>query len=253
MEVELELIHFEKYVKRADLKAPKWFVLENDITTHPDFFEMTGNEFTAFIHIAAICSKVNSNVVRINTQHAAHLLRITTEEVLSSIQKLEGKRFRVRDLYGSVRIPDKNVRVDKIKLEEIKLKETRRKESKVNKNNTSSEVEKKINSEIWESYKDAYSRRYGVDPIRNASVNAQVSQLRKRIGADAVTLVKFYLTHNDGFYLKRTHSLGLCLKDCESLMTQMQRGVAITATKVREFEKHQVYDELRKSIQEQGI
>lgn len=244
MEVEIQVLHFERYVKRSDLKSPKWFVLENDISTHPDFFEISGNEFKAFIHIAAICSKVNNACVRMNVEHSAHSLRISTEEFLSCIEKLKGKRWDVRNLYGSVRNPEQSVRVDKIKLEETRREEKKVKESK----NPSSEAEKLLNKKIWEAYLEAYRQRYRVDPIRNGTVNAQVSQLRKRVGEKAIELVEFYLKHNDGFYLSKTHSIGLCLRDCESLMTQMLRNRPITRTTVREFEKSQGYEELRNSF-----
>lgn len=117
----------------------------------------------------------------------------------------------------------------------------------------SSESAKLLNKKIWDTYLNAYRQRYKVDPIRNASVNAQVSQLRKRVGERAVELVEFYLSHNDGFYLQKTHALGLCLKDCETLMTQMQRGRAITKTTVRQFERSQEYEETARHIREHGI
>lgn len=97
--------------------------------------------------------------------------------------------------------------------------------------------EKLLNKKIWESYFNAYRLRYGVDPVRNATINTQISNLRKRLGEEACKVVEFYLSHNDSFYLKSTHSVGLCLRDCESLRTQMLRGTAITSTMVKSFEK----------------
>ena len=98
-------------------------------------------------------------------------------------------------------------------------------------------AEKEVNKKIWESYFNAYRLRYGVEPVRNATVNTQISNLRKRLGEEACKVVEFYLSHNDSFYLKSTHSVGLCLKDCESLRTQMLRGTAITNSMVKSFEK----------------
>lgn len=96
-----------------------------------------------------------------------------------------------------------------------------------------------VGSEIWEAYRGAYKARYGVEPIRNATTNSQCSALGRRLGAAAIEVVRFYLTHNDGFYLRNQHPIGICLSQAESLHTQWQRGVAVTATQVREFEKTQ--------------
>ena len=99
--------------------------------------------------------------------------------------------------------------------------------------------EKDANKNLWGAYFEAYKKRYGVEPVRNASVNAKISQLAKRLGADAVPVVEFFLQHNGAFYLQQTHAIGLCLKDAESLHTQWQKGKAVTGTMAREFEKRQ--------------
>ena len=94
-----------------------------------------------------------------------------------------------------------------------------------------------LNRDIWEAYRKAYSNRYLVDPVRNQTTNSQISQLAKRLGNEAPEVVSFYLTHNDAFYVKATHAIGLCLRDCESLRTQMLRGRGITFTEAKNFEK----------------
>lgn len=114
-------------------------------------------------------------------------------------------------------------------------------------------AETELNRKIWQSYFDAYTLRYGVEPVRNGRINGQVAQLGKRLGIEAVDVVKFYLSHNDGFYLKNSHSIGLCLKDAESLHTQWKRGTKITGAKVREFEKQSQFMDTITDIRENGI
>jgi hypothetical protein len=92
-------------------------------------------------------------------------------------------------------------------------------------------------AQIWEAYREAYRGRYGVEPIRNATTNSQCTALHKRLGEAASEVVRFYLTHNDGYYLRNQHPIGLCLSQAESLHTQWQRGVAVTGTQVRNAEK----------------
>ena len=94
-----------------------------------------------------------------------------------------------------------------------------------------------LGSEVWEAYREAYKTRYGIDPVRNATTNSQCSSLAKRLGSSAIGVVKFYLTHNDGFYLKSQHPIGLCLSNAEGLYTQWVRGQAVTSTQVRQAEK----------------
>lgn len=94
-----------------------------------------------------------------------------------------------------------------------------------------------LNQRIWQAYGIAYHARYGVDPSSNATVNSQVSQLAKRLGEDAVDVVRFYLAHNGAFYVRCQHTVGPMLKDAEALHTQWKRGQAVLGTQAREVER----------------
>ena len=106
-----------------------------------------------------------------------------------------------------------------------------------------------LNRKIWESYSDAYFLRYKVLPVRNQQVNGKISQIGKRLGDEAIQVIKFFVLHNDGYYLKNLHAIGLCLKDAESLRTQMVRGKSITSNDVRNFEKTQNAVSVLKAIE----
>lgn len=98
------------------------------------------------------------------------------------------------------------------------------------------EVESRIadpkrGTDVWAAYAGAYLARYGVQPVRNAKTNRQCQELVKRLGGDgACAVARFYLTHNRDFYVAKSHDIGLCLSDAESLHTQMMRGSRVTRT-----------------------
>ncbi len=84
-------------------------------------------------------------------------------------------------------------------------------------------------SAVWEAYQGAYFARYKVAPVRNAKSNGICYQLVKRLGVDAaIGVVRFYLTHNQAYYVTKSHALGPCLSDAEALHTQMINGVKVT-------------------------
>ncbi|MFV3014647.1 hypothetical protein ACM9HO_02815, partial [Pseudomonas sp. KHB2.9] len=59
------------------------------------------------------------------------------------------------------------------------------------------------NTNTWDAYTIAYLERYGVEPVRNAKVNAQVAQLVQRLGAEeAPQVAMFYVTINDSFFIR---------------------------------------------------
>lgn len=77
----------------------------------------------------------------------------------------------------------------------------------------------------WKSYSDAYFNRYGVEPVRNAAVNTSIkSFVQKLPHSEAPRVAAFYVSHNDKFYLSKTHHPSLMSKDAEGLRTQWATG-----------------------------
>lgn len=104
----------------------------------------------------------------------------------------------------------------------------------------SAEVRPATTVTVWESYSGAYKLRYGAAPVRNAMVNGQITSLVKRVGAeDAARVAEFYVAHNDSYYVKIMHSVGILLKDCEKLRTEWITGVRMMGSKAREIERIQ--------------
>lgn len=108
---------------------------------------------------------------------------------------------------------------------------------------------------IWNAYSAAYRQRYGIEPKRNATTSAQCSQLVKRLGVkDAIEVVGFYLGHNSDWYIKCSHSIGQCLKDSESLYSQMLRGEKITTARARQIdsgsEQAEIFERVTRRLEE---
>lgn len=93
---------------------------------------------------------------------------------------------------------------------------------------------------VWESFREPYFAKYGVEPERNAKINGQLSQLSRRVAESEVqSLCNYYLSLNDAKYTRSYHSVGMLLQDCEILLTRMKSGVVITESKARELERRQ--------------
>lgn len=86
--------------------------------------------------------------------------------------------------------------------------------------------EQQLCREIWAAYEAAYRAKYNTAPVRNATVNSQVKALAKRLGQDAIEVVKFYVRSSAEFYARKCHPMGNCLSDAETLHTQWATGIA---------------------------
>lgn len=190
-----------------------------------------------FLGILLTCGDLTTDTVELNERQVRDLLESSwsVDRALGALQQLQLLRYTKNEFILN-RIEKKVVEEKRKEVVESSVPKVFQKDSDLNK-------------KIWLSYANAYRLRYGIEPVRNAKVNTQVSQLRKNLGfEDAFEVVKFYLSHNDSFYLKKTHEFGLCLKDSETLRTQMKRGKAITGTMVKSFEKVQANQEYNEQI-----
>lgn len=97
-----------------------------------------------------------------------------------------------------------------------------------------------VTAPAWSGYSTAYSARYKAQPVRNATVNGQLSQLVKRLGAEeAPDVAAWYVGHNGARYVAAGHSVGLLLADAEKLRTEWATGRQITTSQARQVDKTQ--------------
>lgn len=92
--------------------------------------------------------------------------------------------------------------------------------------------------EVWKAYGTAYFDRYGTEPVRNATVNAQVKTFVQRIGRlEAPHVAAFYVSHPGQFYVKNMHQFGHATKDAEKLRTEWATNRVVTDTQARQSDR----------------
>lgn len=85
---------------------------------------------------------------------------------------------------------------------------------------------------VWEAYAPAYERRYGVTPVRNLDTNRWAKQLAEKVPiTDAPALAAWFVTHPNGFYIQRGHSLEMLVRDHGKLYTEWQTSKPMTQTR----------------------
>jgi hypothetical protein len=90
----------------------------------------------------------------------------------------------------------------------------------------------------WASFAAAYRAKYGVEPVRNETVNSQMAGFVRRIGREEAPLVAaFYVGHSAAKYAG--HPVGMLTKDAEPLRMQWASGRKITGLGARQREQTQ--------------
>jgi hypothetical protein len=77
---------------------------------------------------------------------------------------------------------------------------------------------------VWDAYLKAFVNRYDFEPVRNAKVNRNCSDIAKRLGADAPAVTAFYVGLNDPSWVRLNHPIGVLLVNCESIYSMWKQG-----------------------------
>lgn len=236
--IQLEVLNWEKYNPRKDLVKHSWFRLENNLITSPEFFDFDHSEFCLWIYLLGLASQKQTGQISMSVSHAVTVAKIQKESIVSGLLKLQ--QLQCVQIITSIEHADAQITAPTNEhnntLRDIRTNELKHSDAAV----ATVKNEKSLGSKIFETYSQAFQERYQVAPVRNAKTNSLCSQLAKRLGEDSHAVVRFYLAHNDGWYLKHQHDLGNLIKAAESLHTQWQRGQAVTGVQVRSFEKQSV-------------
>ena len=95
-------------------------------------------------------------------------------------------------------------------------------------------------AETWAAYANAYRNRYGIDPVRNAKVNAHISRFIKRVGGtEAPAIAAFYVQHSKSSYVASNHDAKFMELDAEGLRTEWATGSRTTMTKAHQADRTQ--------------
>lgn len=95
-------------------------------------------------------------------------------------------------------------------------------------------------SDVWASYAEAYESRYGVEPVRNASVNAHLAQVVGKLGAEeAPAVAAHFVRSQNGLYVAAMHPTNLLLRDAEKLRTEWATGRITTRTQAMQADRTQ--------------
>ena len=215
-------------------KSFEYFMLSKGFFRNEKVAKLRPIDIVMYIYCLSICADMNSDCFSIDAAMLPKYLRIQSAMLQQCLFRLE--------LFQLLTAEKNEVLMNRNEMNRNEMNRNR-KEVKHPKD-VSKENEKKLqrnnpelNALIFKAYSDAYFLRYNVLPLKNAANNSKISQLAKRLGTQAVDVVKFYLTHNDQYYIKTTHSLGGCLSNAESLLTQFLRGKSVTGHEARTAEK----------------
>jgi uncharacterized protein YdaU (DUF1376 family) len=90
----------------------------------------------------------------------------------------------------------------------------------------------------WQAFTEAYVKRYGFEPTRNAVENAAMAAFCELVPLDeAPEIAAFYVRHPKAWYFEHQHSVKYLRQDAAGLRTQWQAGRQVTSSEARQAEQ----------------
>lgn len=159
-------------------------------------------------------------------------------ETSSLIENIEGGRIRIRGQRPQLeRIKSQPTLFDVPRETKPKPKKKPRSKKPVN---PEVEERRELARKVWETYRAGFLQRYRIEPLRNAKVNSQIVALIRDVGKEhVVNLVGFYLRHNDAFFIRAHHPMGVCLNSAQRLIAEMLTGQRTNFAAARRAEAQQ--------------
>lgn len=190
-------------------KGYSYFKLSNAFFSDPKIARLKPIEVNLFIYLLCIMSESSTNQCQIHVKSVPKQFRISARMMQNCLSQLES--FQLVSVEKQPLIKDNISKVTEgSKTPPVKPK---------------SENKVPITREAWESYRKCYLANYGIEPLRNAKTNAQISQLVTRLGKqDAPLVIEFYFKVQNDYYSNKKHPVDCLLKDAEELRTRWLTG-----------------------------
>lgn len=223
------------------------------ILDEPWFLSMTGNQRLIFLMLI-LGAKKQGDVGTVNFRSwraAAEFFGVESRTARASVEHCQsiGKAKVAENSTGVITIEVVNYlkyqnksAFDVCNITQVSLKGKERKGKEQNRKERSSISAPEGDgptpgSRLFSVYAEAYKMRYGANPVRNMKVNLACKRFVERLGENAGEVIKFYLLHNNAWYVRQGHSVECAERDAEKLHTEWLTGRKVHTTTAMQMDR----------------
>jgi hypothetical protein len=199
-------------------RNPYWFRINKDMTNSSGLVGLSPAQKWAWVCLLGLCCSQDSKTIKFRPNRLACIANVDEKSILEMLEILKENHtieFKTESTTFKTESTTPTIQNNTIQNNTTTFPQSLKNEASVT---------------VWSSYSSSFKARYKVEPKRNATVNSQITNLIKRLGEEhAIEVVKFYVSHNDRWYVRQGHSIGICLKDCEKLFMEWSSGKKVTS------------------------
>lgn len=254
----VEILNWDEYQPRKDIKLSIWFRLQNSFFEDPNFFHFNHSELLFWIYLLSMASKKMNGSIRFSFMHANRVGRFSKEDVESAFQKLEELQC-VR-----VAIPEANAHVThtlRIRHADVTLQDKTRQTRQTNKEKgeqnfderervTVAQVEPdkppqenaaaKAPAPVHEfiaAYCENFKAKFGSNPPIVGQDAGIAKRMVKDLGLErAKALVGAYFSMSNAFYQERKYDLATFESNLKAIAVKYDTGQSFNRAQGRQQE-----------------
>lgn len=249
--INIEILNWEKFNPRKDLKATSWVRLQNSLFEDPQFYDFDHSEICFWIYVISLASKKQNGQVLLNFNHAERIGRFSEETIHSALKKLieincvhvrnedVTRTLRARNTTNERTNYETNVheRNDCVTDAYVTQEIAKTKKEKPSADSATAEIGKTA-SEVIARYCELWKAKYKTQPAFSGKWAGNAKTLVKDHGKDkAILLVEAFMEMNDRWFLDNRHSFDLILTKLASITHYAGTGVQITQTQLHQLDK----------------
>lgn len=235
--VTVEILNWEKFNPRGDVKAASWFRVNHSMFFSPEWSGFSAEQMHVWMYLLACVSMGGKKSLKINLKTFHRQCKVSKKLLIDTIYKLEelqcisiSDTVRARALRtvrtrrtdetnetGCLAAPAPMEPDTPAVLTVVKSVV----DTPARKRRTAHEQASA--KRVRDSYCESWQARYGLPPTFAAAEHSLVYQLLARIGPDdAVELARAYPAYPDPFHMGRKHPFGMLVKDLDKIRVELK-------------------------------
>lgn len=172
MKLRIEINNYDKYQARKDVKRAWWLKLSNMICEDPDLYDLSGEEFKAWIYILCLASKAGDRVCTVHGTQAERVCNIKKSTIMSAVKKLQQASIVTVIRTESVTDTEREWSAEEIRLDEIR--EDKMREEIMSESVPTISLKKLI--ALWNDASNTLPKCRSVSSNRKRKINSQLKR-----------------------------------------------------------------------------
>jgi hypothetical protein len=83
--ISIQILNWDEYQTRKDLKTMSWFRLESNLPEHEAFFNLSNDGKWFFVYLLCLCAKKSTGIIKVKLNYLEHYSQVKKDIIIKSL------------------------------------------------------------------------------------------------------------------------------------------------------------------------